>query len=61
MIREQIQNSPEFQANAAQQDGTTVQAGAGTVVSFEKTDLQFVIDVATLVLLYLIWRELQRG
>lgn len=42
-----------------QQQVPDLPANADAVISFEKTDIQFWMQVATVVLLYLIWRELQ--
>lgn len=72
-LKEAIRDSPEFQAQTSQngngggqsttqnQGQTPGQVPAGTVVSLEKSDLEFWLQVATVFLLYSIYRELQRG
>ncbi len=44
-----------------QTSATTVGTALGPVLDLEKGDAQFWMDVAKVVLLYLIWRELSRG
>lgn len=70
MIREQIEQMPEYQQAAAERQGqrqggqTGVAVGGtagGSVFTLEKTDVQFWLDVAKVVLLWMILRELQRG
>jgi len=71
-FQEAIRQTPEYQAMQAQGNGqaTTQQQGQtqvqtpgeiDAIVSLEKTDLEFWLQVATFFLLYLIYRELQRG
>lgn len=45
----------------AQGGGVTVAQVLGPVTDWEKSDVEFWTQVAQLVLLYLIWRELRRG
>lgn len=63
-FREKIRQSPEFQAaTEAGEEAVTdspVQA-AQPVLQLEKTDVQMWADVLTVLLLFLIWRELARG
>lgn len=66
VFREEIRNSPEYKAatqQAQRQSGEaeTVGAAVSPVMQLEKTDVQFWCNVATVVLLFLIWRELSRG
>lgn len=74
MIQEQIEQMPEYQQAAAERQGqrqgqrqggqTGVAVGGtagGSVFTLEKTDVQFWLDVAKVVLLWMILRELQRG
>lgn len=62
-FQEKIRQSDEFQeiAGAAEESAEQAAQTAGTVVTLEKSDVQFWTDVLTVVLLFLIWRELQGG
>lgn len=61
-FQDKIRQSDEFQeiAGAADEAAEAVDT-AGTVITLEKSDVQFWADVLTVVLLFLIWRELQGG
>lgn len=62
-FQEHIRQSDEYQQIAGQAEESAEAAAetAGTVIELEKSDVQFWTDVATVVLLFLIWRELQNG
>ena len=69
-FRDKLHETPEYQATAGQQaqqqaqqqasQAETVTQAAGPVLQLEKGDLQFWTQVATMILLFLIWRELAR-
>ena len=73
MIREQIRATDEYQALAAQEEGSatttstpsptpnTVGASLGPLLDVEKTDAMFWMQVAQVILLYLMYRELAGG
>jgi len=75
MIRDQIHDTSEYQELTATAEETqqaaataTVAAGSGTVgqtlgpvLSWEKNDVEFWLQVAQLIALYLILRELRRA
>jgi hypothetical protein len=71
MIRENIRQSPEYQAIVAQQAGEATNGQAGTtntaigavkpVVSLEKSDVEFWLQVLQLIVLWMILMELRRG
>ncbi|MFC4246472.1 hypothetical protein ACFOZ7_05605 [Natribaculum luteum] len=63
-FRQKLRESPHYQsaedvAEQAQEAATAAEAVA-PVVQLEKTDVQMWADVFTVVLLFLIWRELRR-
>lgn len=62
-FQEKIRESEEYQQAIGEAEDSVEQAAetAGTVVTLEKSDVQFWTDVLTVVLLFLIWRELQTG
>lgn len=62
-FQETIRESEEYQqiTGAAEESAEQAAETAGTVITLEKSDVQFWTDVATVVLLFLIWRELQNG
>jgi len=56
------QNAAQAAAAATgQQGGQTVGNALGPVLNWEKTDVEFWMQVAQVVLLYLILRELRKG
>jgi len=56
------QNAAQVAAAATgQQGGQTVGNALGPVLNWEKTDVEFWMQVAQVVLLYLILRELRKG
>lgn len=68
MIREQIRSTPEYQEIEGSQDQQVQQTQQKTVgdslapvLSWEKGDVEFWLQVAQLVALLLILRELQGG
>lgn len=72
MIREQIHSTPEYQQVAGQQgDGSTASAqprqaatvgdALAPVMSWEKGDVEFWLQVAQLVILVMILREMRGG
>lgn len=65
-FRDRIQQSEHYQAaeeqaEQAQPRADSVGAAVGPVVQLEKTDVQMWADVLTVVLLFLIWREIRQG
>ncbi|MBZ6496020.1 hypothetical protein [Natrinema longum] len=68
-VREQIRNSEEYQQIVAEQQAQQQQQvqsqqvpeAVDPVVSLEKTDLDFLTQLAILFMLVLIYRELKRG
>jgi hypothetical protein len=63
-FKDKLHESAEYQALAGDQqqdqEPETVPEAAGPVLQLEKTDLQFWMQVLTVLLLFLIWRELAR-
>lgn len=58
MIREQIQSTPEYQQTVADATSQQQQAvGVDAWVSLEKGDVEFCLQVAQVILLLLILRE----
>lgn len=59
-FRDTIRSSDEYQEIAGEAEESVEQAAetAGTVISLEKSDVQFWTDVLSVVLLFLIYREL---
>jgi len=55
------QATTQAAAATGQQAGNTVGNALGPVLDWEKTDVEFWMQVAQVVLLYLILRELRRG
>lgn len=63
-FQEYIRETDEYQEVTAETTEEAVEKAAshsGTVIELEKSDVQFWTDLATVVLLFLIWRELQNG
>jgi len=58
---DQQQATTQADAATGQQAGNTVGNALGPVLDWEKTDVEFWMQVAQVVLLYLILRELRRG
>lgn len=63
-FKDALREMPEYQAAMAAAEGAseseqveTVEAAVEPVISLEKGDLEFWMQVTTVVLLYLIWRE----
>lgn len=65
MMRERLRETDEFQEIAGEQAAEQVDQAqryaSETVVSLEKSDVQFWAQIASVVLLFLIYRELARA
>ena len=72
MLRDQIRDTPEYRTLATEQatearqvlstrDARTLGEAIEPVLNWEKGDIEFWLQVAQLVVLILILRELQRG
>jgi len=63
-FQDKLHKSAEYQALAGEeesQEAETVSEAAAPVLQLEKTDLEFWMQVLTVILLFLLWRELARS
>lgn len=60
-FRDTIHDSPQYQGQQANEQPETPAEAVEPLIQLEKGDMEFWMDVATVVLLFLIYREMLRG